>query len=51
MSAQDDFHIVLKQIFYATWYNFQKSCEEIISLGVMTLFQWQYFFSLFTNHK
>jgi len=41
MSNQNDFPIVLKQIFQAMWYTFQKSCEEIISMGFMTLFQWR----------
>jgi len=52
MSSQDDFHIVWKQIFWAMWCNCQESCEEIISMGFMTLFQWQ-FVSVFsqTTHK
>jgi len=52
MNNQNDFPIVLKQIFQAMWYTFQKSCEEIISMGFMTLFQWQcfYFYFFYTNH-
>jgi len=46
MSSQDDLNIVLEQILYALRYNFQKSCEEIISMGFMTLF---HFFSTNTH--